>query len=179
MAVKSFQGKSVPLKLPIATSWPWDVTEPIGYSIAYFYLAYTCYCIPPAFTGIDTTVMSLIFYSGTLFDSISLELEDLGDSVKENSQTSEMVAEKLGKLVQKHNKAVDFCQKVKRTTTYITLLQLISAALQICLGGFCILVSDNFIMTATYVCYSMCILNQTFFYCWGGNVLIEAVSPFS
>lgn len=171
LLVKTFQGIEYTPKLPLSSSWPWDTTNSAGLWVAYCYLALACYFVPPGMTGVDNTITDLLAYTSSLFDAVCYDLEDLG----KNLQSSEKNYKKLEEIAKKHIAAIEFSHKVTNLLVPMTLIQFIAAAIQICLGGYCIISAESAMMVFTYIGYSSSILTETFFFCWGGDLLYEAV----
>lgn len=180
MLVKKALGAPIVFKLPIYSSWPWDVETSPGYELSYAYLAYVSWVLPNAMTGMDNLVMDLFFYTGSLFDSLAFDIDDLSQVILEKLSLHEdpnpAAGRLLRRLVKKHATAIDYCRKIQDMVTSLTLVQFFCAALQICLVGFIMLAVPGIPAKLTYCSYFMAVFVQQFYFCWGGQVLRDAVS---
>lgn len=130
----------------------------------------TCaiYFVPLELSGVDNLVLDLLAYTSSLFESIAFDLDELSTKAKPETKDLKTIAKN-------HIMAIELSNRVKKLLLLTTLSQLIGAAFQICLAGFCILSAKNFGMTFTYIGYLGTVLTQSFLFCLGGHFLYESV----
>lgn len=136
--------------------------------------------MPAGYTGVDNVVINLISYTGSLFESISFDLEDMSRQIKLDLQgkvnPNPKVSVKLEFLIEKHVKAVKFTRKLEKLVTSLTLIQFVGAAIQICLTGFSILAARDSQQILTFTFYFITMFSQPFIVCAVGSSLQLSVS---
>lgn len=169
-------------ELPFKSEWPWNLDRTPFYVLTYLLQAYGSWLTSCAVAGIDCVFMGIFLHVAAEFRCISCRIKEFGCEIdkkttdltvltkEENNQMETQIKE----IIKQHCSRIELCDKLRDFGKEIILGHFLTSSLTVCMTSVNLLIAE-WSQKPVYVTYILTVLTQAFVYCYGGELMSEAV----